>query len=242
MLLYYTYYWWQILLLYYIKHQYFRYFDTRYILNSHRCVQLLNSLEIRVVSAIFIDECYRTREPFWSTLENTSLRLLHQPYFIIPSQRARYIIRWPSRRAHAATYYDKYLARAIRRDRRDRLPKTVKYFRDSHNLSPWLPTPLDERVPPRPRLTTGRTKHIQPSWIVIGISLSRRLDRSINWVLNETLALVIRQLYASCKPLIAEFRFPFTKCSKIKNRILVLFRNLKYTCIIRLIVFICLIY
>jgi len=32
----------------------------------------------------------------------------------------------------------------------------MKCFRDSRNLSPGLPTPLDERVSPRPRLTTAR--------------------------------------------------------------------------------------
>lgn len=86
------------------------------------------------------------------TLENTSLWLSRQRtllyYTVVPTSAVYYAMtEW---RAHAATYYDKYPARAIRRDRRDRLPKTVKYFRDSHNLSPWLPTPLDERVPPRP--------------------------------------------------------------------------------------------
>lgn len=98
-------------------------------------------------------------------------------YTLVPMNAVYYAM--TERRAHAATYYDKYPARAIWPDRRDRLPKTVKYFRDSHNLSPWLPTPLDERVPPRPRLSARQTKR-QLSWIVIGNSSFLYLGRSIS--------------------------------------------------------------
>jgi hypothetical protein len=56
----------------------------------------------------------------------------------------------------------------------------MKCFRDSRNLSPGLPTPLDERVSPRPRLTSARQAER-----AIGISLSRVQRGSISW--NERL-------------------------------------------------------
>lgn len=89
-----------IVLLYYIININISDILTCYILNSHRYVQLLNSLETIVVSAIFIDECHRTREPFWSTLENTSLWLSHQRtllyYTAVPTSAVYYTMTEPA--------------------------------------------------------------------------------------------------------------------------------------------------
>lgn len=64
-------------------------------------------------------------------LENASRFSRHSRYFIIPP--SRHVVRWPSR-AHTRLP----ITINAQRDpaRSDRLPKTVKYFRDSHNLSP----------------------------------------------------------------------------------------------------------